>query len=145
MKDSVTVMWSIVNRKQNKKEQLLIFSLADENQFLLRLLWEFNFRNYTNAMIDSLVELLQCSPGFDKKILNVFVFVGQFNNREILWFSKWNQSTYFKLGSVSKAYLLEDIVQKRRRVSIILDYAESSSVRNSNSERFKAFLKVDSI
>ena len=75
MKDSVTVMWSIVKWKQNKKEQLLIFSLADENQFLLRLLWEFNFRNYTNAMIDSLVELLQCSPGFDKKILNVFLLL----------------------------------------------------------------------
>ena len=70
MKDSVTVMWSIVNRKQNKKEHLLIFNLADENQFLLRLLWEFNLRNYTNAMIDSFVELHQCSPGFDKKILN---------------------------------------------------------------------------
>ena len=70
---------------------------------------EFNLRYDTNAMIDSLVEKLQSSP---RKCSRCFVVIGKFNNKEILWFSKWNQSTYSKQGSVSKAYLLEDIVQK---------------------------------
>ena len=103
-------MWSIVHRNQNKKH-LLIFDLADENQFLLRLFWEFNFRYYTNAMIDYLVELLQGSPGFDKKILNA-CFCWPIQQQRNYLISKWNQLTYFKLGSVSTAYLLEDNVQK---------------------------------
>ena len=131
-------------QKSKQKKHFLIFNLVDENQFLLRLLLNVLLldnskqRNSLNFKVKSI-------NIFWQENIECFVFVGQFNDKEILWFSKWYQSTYFKLRSVSKAYLLGDIVQKRRRVSIILDYSESSSFRNSISERFKAFLKVDSI
>ena len=83
-----SMMWSNVHRNQNKKH-LLIFDLADKNQFLLRLFWEFNFRYYTNAMIDYLVELLQGSPGFDKKILNA-CFCWPIQQQRNYLISKWN-------------------------------------------------------
>ena len=97
------------DRLYTEKKTIVDFNFVDENQFLLRLLWGVQLKIWhkCNDWFFS-----RKPPELAKKMKKIFVVIGKFNNKEILWFSKWNQSTYSKQGSVSKAYLLEDIVQK---------------------------------